>query len=218
MTAGAAWNPFEVGQGLQAGGFVDLPLGRLGSGTFSYEIAVALNLARSDAFTITDTVAFVANLAAGASREDALAGPPRAPFPVRRSVETELRLLQVSPFGLKYTVHRFDAARLRPYVGAGLDIAVTITHQDPVADESLDFRGTAPFDAPLIGGVVAQAPELAERGYPTGQGNIDLGFHAGGGVEIRVSRRASLNAEYRFTSIGDGAHMHAVTGALGLHW
>ena len=154
----------------------------------------------------------------GASPAEALAGPPAAPFPVRRRVRTDLRLLQVSPFGLKYTVRRFDSARLRPYVAAGLDFAVTITHQDPVDDESLAFTGTAPFDAPLIGGQIAQAPELAERGYPTGQGNIDLGFHAAGGLEIRFARRASLNAEYRFTSIGGDAGLHAVTTALGFHW
>jgi opacity protein-like surface antigen len=133
-------------------------------------------------------------------------------------VRTRLRLLNVSPFGLRYTVRRFDAARIRPYVAAGLDFAVTITRQDPVADESLDFRGSAPFDAPLIGGLIAQAPELAERGYPTGQGNMDVGFHAGGGLELRVARRASLNADYRFTSIGTGDRMHALTAALGLHW
>ena len=218
ISGGVSWNPFEVGRGAQAGGYVDLPLARLGSGKLSYEISIALSLATSPEFQVTDQVAYLANLAAGASDEAALAGPPAAPFPVRRMVRTDLRLLQVSPFGLKYTVRRFDAARLRPYLAAGLDFAVTITHQDPVADESLAFTGTAPFDAPLIGGQLAQAPELAERGYPTGQGNIDLGFHAGLGVEIRIARRASLNAEYRFTSIGGDASLHAVTTSLGLHW
>ncbi len=218
IAAGPSWNPYEVGRGLQAAGFVDLPLARLGGGTVSYEIAIGLSLARSDAFTITDPVAYVANLASGATRSQALAGPPQAPFPVRRQVRSRLRLLNVSPFGLRYTVRRFDAARVRPYAAAGLDFAVTITRQDPVADESLEFRGEPPFDAPLIGGLVGQAPELAERGYPTGQGNIDVGFHGGGGIEIRVARRASLNAEYRFTSIGTGDHLHAVTAALGLHW
>jgi opacity protein-like surface antigen len=218
LTGGVSWNPYAVGRGVEAGGYVDLPLARLGGGTLSYEIGIGLSLARSEPFVITDAVAFVANLAAGATREAALAGPPAAPFPVRRSVRTRLRLLNVSPFGLRYTVRRFDAARVRPYVAAGLDFAVTITRQDPVADESLDFRGSAPFDAPLIGGLIAQAPELAERGYPTGQGNMDVGFHAGGGLELRVARRVSLNAGYRFTSIGSGDRLHALTAALGLHW
>ena len=216
IAGGASWNPFEIGRGAQAAGYIDLPLARVGRGKLSYEILVGLSLARSHPFVITDQIAFVANLAAGASRADALAGPPAAPFPVRREVRTQLRLLQVSPFGLKYAPR--SNGRLRPYVGAGLDFAVTITHQDPVSDESLEFTGGAPFDAPLIGGTVAQSPELAALGYPTGQGNIDVGIHGGGGVQIRVARRVSVNVEYRFTSIGPGEPLHAVTTALGLHW
>ena len=218
IAVGASWNPFEVGRGIQAAGYVDLPLARLGRGKLSYEILVGLSGARSEPFVITDQIAFVANLATGVSRDAALAGPPQAPFPVRREVRTQLRLMQVSPFGLKYTLRRLGSERLRPYVGAGLDFAVTITNQDPVADESLEFTGTAPFDAPLIGGTVAQAPELAERGYPTGQGNIDFGYHAGGGLEARVARRVSLNFDYRFTSIGSGHRLHTATAALGMHW
>jgi hypothetical protein len=218
MAGGASWNPFSVGRGIQGAGYVDLPLARVGRGKLSYEILVGLSHARSRAFVITDPIAYIANLASGADRAAALAGPPQAPFPVRREVRTRLRLLQVSPFGLKYTVRELGSERLRPYVGAGLDFAVTITHQDPVADESLEFRGGAPFDAPLIGGVVAQAPELAALGYPAGQGNIDVGFHAGGGMEVRVARRVSVNFDYRFVSIGSGHRLHTVTTALGMHW
>ena len=218
MSGGASWNPFEIGRGTQAAGYVDLPLARLGRGKLSYEILVGLSLARSRPFVITDQIAYVANLAAGADPAAALAGPPAAPFPVRREVRTELRLLQVSPFALKYTFDHFGSGRLRPYVDAGLDFAVTITTQDPVRDESLVFTGTAPFDAPLIAGALAQAPELAARGYPTGQGNIDLGFHGGGGVEVRLARRVSLNADYRYLSLGSGHALHALTTTLGLHW
>lgn len=218
LAGGASWNPFGVGRGVEAAGFIALPLARAPGGKLSYEILVGLSDARSAPFTITDTVAYVANLASGSSRADALAGPPRAPFPVRRLVRTELRLLQVSPFGFRYTARRLGSERLRPYFGAGLDFAVTITHQDPVADESLEFTGGAPFDAPLIGGTVAQAPELAALGYPTGQGNIDLGFHAGGGLELRVARRVSINFDYRLTSIGRSHRLHAAAAVLGMHF
>lgn len=218
IAGGVSWNPFEVGRGVEAGGFVDLPLARAPGGKLSYQIFLGLSLARSAPFAITDPVAYVANLASGASRADALAGPPFAPFPVRREVRTQLRLLQVSPFGLKYTLRRLGSERLRPWVGAGLDFTVTITRQDPVADESLEFPGQSPFDAPLIGGLVAQAPELAALGYPTGQGNVDVGFHAGGGLEARVSRRVSVNFDYRMTSAGSGHRLHTVTTALGMHF
>jgi hypothetical protein len=219
VMAGPSWNPYEVGRGIQAAGYIDLPLARAPGGKLSYEIVIGLSHAVSDPFTITNPLAYVANLATGASPEAALAGPPAAPFPVVRSVRTRLRLMEISPFGLKYTVRTLDHVRLRPYAAAGLDFAVVITRQTPQGDESLDFTGTAPFDDPLIGGLVAQAPELEARGTPSGQGNIELGWHAGGGLEIRVARGLSLNLDYRFLSVG-GRHgrLHAVSSALGFHW
>ena len=219
VMVGASWNPYDVGQGIQAAGYIDLPLARAPGGKLSYEIVIGLSHADSDPFTITNPLAFVANLAAGASPADALAGPPSAPFPVRRSVKTRLRLMEVSPFGLKYTIRSLDHVRLRPYAAAGLDFTVVITEQTPLDDESLVFTGTAPFDDPLIAGVVAQAAELTARGTPTGQGNIELGWHAGGGLEIRVARGLSLNLDYRFAHAGgENSNLHAVSGALGFHW
>jgi opacity protein-like surface antigen len=219
VMAGASWNPYDVGRGIQAAGYIDLPLARAPGGKVSYEIVIGLSHATSDPFTITNPLAYLANLAAGATPEAALAGPPGAPFPVRRAVRTRLRLMEVSPFGLKYTVRRWDHARLRPYAAAGLDFAVVITRQTPLDDESLVFTGKAPFDDPLIGGVVAQAPELEARGTPSGQGNIELGWHAGGGLEIRVARGLSLNLDYRFLRVGgESGRLHAVSSALGFHW
>jgi opacity protein-like surface antigen len=216
LAAAASWNPFGVGQGVTAGGYIDLPLRRAAGGKLSYEILVSLSDAQSAPFVITDQVALVSNLAAGASLEAALAGPPAAPFPVRRRVQTRLKVLQVSPFGLRYTV---DGSRVRPYATAGLDIFVALTREDPVEDESLLFPGTAPFDDPLIGGQIAQAPELAERGYLTGQGNLDFGFHAGAGLEVRVSRGLSLNLDYRFSGIGGTEQrQHQAGTSLGFHW
>jgi len=180
---------------------------------------ISLSHGDSDPFTITNPLAYVANLATGASPADALAGPPAAPFPVRRSVTTRLRLMEVSPFGLKYTIRSLDHVRLRPYAAAGLDFTVVITEQTPLTDDSLVFTGTAPFDDPLIAGVVAQAAELTARGTPTGQGNIELGWHGGGGLEIRVARGLSLNLDYRYAHTGgDNSSLHALSGALGFHW
>lgn len=215
---GAAWQPFKGGRGWQGSGFIDLPLARGFGGRLSYEISVSLGSSTGAPFVITDSIAFVANLAAGASPADALAGPPRAPFPVRRPVRTRLRVLTVAPFALKHTFTGLDRAHLRPYVTAGLDAVVVISKQIPEGDASAIFTGTAPFDDALIGGLVGQAPELTEQGLPTGQGNIEAGFHVGGGVEVRVTRGLSLNADYRFTRIGDRARLHAVQAALGFHW
>ena len=219
IMGGSSWNPYDVGRGFQVGGYVDLPLARAPGGKLSYEILIVLSDAESDPFVLTDPIAYVANLASGASPAAALAGPPQAPFPVRRLVRTRLRLLQVSPFGLKYTIKKLDHVRLRPYAAAGLDFAVAITRETPEQDESLQFRGTAPFDDPLIGGLVSQAAELTERGQPSGQGNMEFGFHAGAGVEVRLTRGLSLNLDYRLTGVGaEGDVLHTASTALGFHW
>ena len=219
LGVGPSWNPYEIGRGMQGAGYVDLPLLRVPGGRLSYQILIALSGASSAPFTLTDPVAYVANLAAGAPPADALSGPPRAPFPVRRLVRTRLRLLEVSPFALKYTLTGLDAVRMRPYLVAGLDAVVVITRQTPEEDESLLFTGGSPFDAPLIGGLVAEAPELLARRTPTGQGDIQLGFHAAGGLEVRLSGAVSMSLEYRHTRIeGGGGPLHALGTSLGFHW
>ena len=220
LFGGASWNPYSVGQGREVGGYIDLPLAKAPGGKLSYEIFMGLSLATSDPFFITDTVAFVANLAAGASRQAALQGPPAAPFPVTREVRQRLRLLHLAPFSLKYTLTRWDHARVRPYLNAGLDFLVALTREEPLRDESLLFTGSAPFDDPLIGGLIAQAPELTARGVPTGQGHFQLGGHAAAGLELRISKGLSLNAEYRFTGSEAGAkgRLHSATFALGFHF
>lgn len=201
---GASFNPYGVGRGIHLGGFIDLPLARNRAGRLSYEIHLALSRGESSPFTITDPLAVLANRASGASPEDSLAGPPRAPFPVRRSVRTRLDLLQVSPFGLKYTFTAFDDRRLRPYLAAGVDVAVVMSAHPPAGD------GSAPFDG--------TAPEILDRGLPQGQGNVELGAHGAAGVELRLSRGLSVNVEYRITSVTASDRLQTVTGALGIHW
>lgn len=216
---GGSSNPYGIGRGSEWGGSIDLPLAKAPAGKLSYQIFIGLSLAESDPFTITDSIAFVANLAAGASRQAALAGPPAAPFPVRREVTTRLRLLQLSPFSLKYTLMRWDSARIRPFAAAGLDFLVVLTSEEPTRDESLIFTGTAPFDDPLLGGLVAQAPELTALGRPTGQGNLEVGGHAAAGVEVRISKGISLNLEYRYTAMrGPNGRLQTASGALGFHF
>lgn len=219
LMGGASWNPYQTGQGVAGAAFIDLPLFQVSGGRVSYEILVGLSHAESDPFFVTDQVALVANLAAGASLNAALAGPPAAPFPVRREVTSRLQLLQVAPFSLKYTLTGLDRFRMRPYFTAGVDILVAISRETPLRDESLLFNGTAPFDAALIGGQIAQAPELAERGMPSGQGSIEAGFHLGTGIELRFSRGLSLNLDYRFTGVQGVEHkLQTASVALGFHW
>jgi len=179
--AGPSWNPYSVGQGVELGGYINLPLRRAPGGKLSYEIFLGLSLATSDPFALTLQTA-----------------PPQ-----QRSVRTRLRLLHVSPFALKYALTRWDGARLRPYLSAGADVLVALTEQEGAEGGRL---------FPL-------AAELEARGYPTGQGNIELGGHAAAGLEIRVATGFSLNLEYRFTATG-GTHgrLHGTSAALGFHW
>jgi hypothetical protein len=156
---------------------------RAPGGKLSYEILLAVSEGESDSFQLTD--------ASG----------------VRREVRTRLRLLEASPFGMKYTITALDDVRLRPYLDAGIDVVLVFSREDP----------TGP-GAPLVGGV-AQPPELAARGLPAGQANLELGAHLGGGVELRVSRTLSLNLDYRIAGIGGSKHkLQAAGAALGFHW
>lgn len=218
LLVGTAWNPYDAGHGLQGAGYIRLPLAAGAGGRLSYEVRISLGESEGRPFFVTDSVAFVANLAAGASPAAALAGPPGAPFPVRREVRTRLRVLQVSPFALTHTFTGLDRAHLRPYVTAGLDAVVIISKQAPLRDESLLFTGQAPFDAELIAGLIGQAPELTDQGLPTGQGNLEFGFHGGAGLELRVSRGLSINADYRYAQWGGSARQNAVAAGVGFHW
>lgn len=213
---GTAQQPYSSGSGFQGTGFIQLPLARGAGGRLSYEILIGLSEGTGEPFVVTNAVAYVANLAAGFSAADAFAGPPRAPFPVQQPVRTKLRVLQVAPFALKHT---FTASqRVRPYISAGLDVIVVISKQIPEGDRSLAFTGTAPFDADLIAGLISQAPELTAQGLPTGQGNLEFGFHGSAGLELRVSRGLSLNADYRYSQWGGSHRQHALGGGLGFHW
>lgn len=174
LVGGVSWNPYRVGRGLVGGGFVDLPIGRAPGGKLSYEIFLGLSWAQSDDFAITE----------GASR---------------RTVHTRLRLLQVAPFALKYTVTRWDRARVRPYLGTGIDVLVPATREEPMSPE--------------------RAPEISDRGVATGDVSVEVGGHGAAGLELRLSSGLSLGFEYRFTVFeGRNARLHSVSSILGIHW
>jgi hypothetical protein len=207
---GWSQNPYSLGSGAQGAGFINLPLKKLGSGVLSYEISLRFARSTSEPITITNPVAFVANLAA-TGRGDI------GPFPYKREVRSTGSIFLVEPFGFKYAIHSFG--RLRPYAVAGVGVGVVITKETPEADESLVFTGTAPFDSDLIAGLVAQAKELEALGRPTGQGNIQVAGHLGAGFEARLSPGLSFQTDYRFTLLsGNNASMHIVSAGFGIHF
>ena len=165
---GASWNPYDLGRGIQAAGYIDLPLFRFAGGKVSYEVLMAFSQARS------------------------------APFGVAANQRTRMRLLQVSPFALKYTLRRLDHVRLRPYAATGLDFAIVFTREE-------DARTHRPFDVTALG-------------IPSGNGNIEVGVHGAAGLEVRIARGLSLNFEYRYTTIGASDQLHALGAGLGFHF
>ncbi len=218
LLGGGSFNPFELNEGVFGAGYIDLPLRRAPGGKLSYEILVGLSESRSR-FETSSQVAVVANLAAGASLNAALAGTPDAPFPVKQLTRTRLRLLEVSPVLFKYTVTSMDRYRFRPYLVGGAGVFITITNQNPVRDASALFSGQAPFGGPLIAGQISQAPELTARGVPQGQGNLDFGLTAGGGAEFRLSKLISWGLDYRFHKIaGTNGRFQTVGSKLGFHF
>ncbi len=220
-------NPFHLNAGQDAAGFIDLPLVDKPDwlhGKISYEILVGLSQSKTT-FTTTSNVAQVANLTvlnalnpAGGLQNvtEAATGTGSAPFPVSATTTTQLKLLQVVPFALKYTSTALDRWRLRPYAVAGFGIYVTIHDQTPFntgvrTDANLPpailqlinqtFGGKAPFGGPLVAGQLSESSELEAKGLPGGHGNIDFGLHGGGGFEFRVNRSFSLGFDARYNRI-----------------
>lgn len=203
-------NPYSLGSGAQGAGFINLPLKKLGPGVLSYEISLRFARSTSDPITITNPVAYVANLAATGRGEV-------GPFPYRRVVRSVGSIFLVEPVGFKYAMHSFG--RFRPYVVAGVGVGVVITKEQPLANESLAFTGTSPFDADLIAGLVAQSKELEALGRPTGQGNVEVAGHAGAGFEYRLTPGLSFQADYRFTKLsGRNASMQIASAGFGIHF
>lgn len=244
-----ATSPFRLDSGQFFGGFIDLPLFepvRL-HGKISYEISVGMSQSKTT-FATTSNVAQVANLAVLNALNPngglqnvtaAVTGTGSAPFPVKTSNLTRLRLLQVVPFSFKYTSTAFDRWRIRPYGLIGFGTFVTIHSQNPArgtpptygvrpdanvppeilaAVNSL-YGGQAPFGGPLVAGQISQAPELEARGLPGGHGNLDFGLQTAAGVELRLNRNFSLGFDARFNKIaGTYGSFRTIGSRLGFHF
>lgn len=218
--AGRHSGPFSLAPGPFVGGSIDLPLVRVPGGRLLYEFSGGLGLSESS-LRVTSNVAQVANLAvlanvspgSAANVEAALAGRPPAPYAVSYDVESRLQLLQVSPFALKYVNTALDRFGVRPYAVAGLGLFVTITNQ-----RVRDPGAAGPFAGALIGGQLAAAPELVERGVPSGQGGIDLGISTGGGLEWRLRRGVSLGLDLRRHHLSDARGFTTAALRAGFHF
>lgn len=204
VRGGWAQSPYELGKGAQGSGFIHLPLKAFGTSVLSYEIAIGYVESKSEPFVATNAVAFIANLAT-TGRGDS------GPYPVRRLVRSEGRIVTIEPVSFHFAKH---AGRTRPYVAVGGGFAIVLTKEVPQAAST-----TPGLDGALIGGQIAQSIELSNLGRPSGQGNVELMAHAGAGVEFRVSHSLSLQADYRYSRLrGRLGSMHTASAGLGIHF
>lgn len=96
--------------------------------------------------------------------------------------QTNVDLTTVSIIlGLKYKLTMHDI--VQPFVLAGPGINIFLNDTDP---------GDIP------GGIAPQPAELEDRGFPTGQGNAEIGLHAGAGVDFNITETIFVGVEGRF--------------------
>lgn len=236
---GAHSGPYGLGKGTYFGGAIELPLAKAPGGRWSYELTAGLTQS-SRTLPVVSNVAQVANLAVlgnlfpgnpnnvGA----ALSGSGAAPFPVRYDAKWNLQMLQLMPFGMKYTNTRLDRLGLRPFAGVGLGLYAVLTNQKTASGLRLDadlpadlravlgnlFSTQSPFAGSLLGGQIAAGQALADRRLPAGQGGVEIGAQGGAGIEYRLRRGFSTGVEVRYHRLSSGVGFFTFTTRGGFHF
>ncbi|NIP37611.1 MAG: porin family protein [Candidatus Dadabacteria bacterium] len=137
------------------------------------------------------------NIGMSSSEEDITVEPTVGP------TQTTIDLTTVAiVLGLKYkhTTHPI----IQPFVlaGPGIDIF---------------FNDTEPGDLP--GAIAPQPEEIRDRGFPGGQGNVELGLHVGGGIDINITEKIFIGAEGRFNWVDrDNGSYGTYGGRLGFRF
>ncbi|MEE9253246.1 MAG: outer membrane beta-barrel protein [Thermodesulfobacteriota bacterium] len=99
-------------------------------------------------------------------------------LPVQTNVDlTTLTIL----FGLKYKLNASPI--VQPYVFVGPGFTLFFNQSDP---------------GELVGGIAPQPEILRNQGFPSGQGNVEIGVHAGGGVDLNITSQVFIGGEGRF--------------------
>ena len=86
--------------------------------------------------------------------------------------------------GLKYKLEAHPI--IQPYILAGPGFDIFFDDSDP---------GNLP------GGIAPQPDKLQKRGFPSGQGNVKIGLHAGGGVDVNITKKIFVGAEARYNYV-----------------
>ena len=86
--------------------------------------------------------------------------------------------------GLKYKLLKHKI--VQPFAMAGPGINIFFNDTEPGSPGALP------------GGIAPQPAELSDRGFPSGQGNVELGLFIGGGVDFNITDKIFVGAEGRY--------------------
>jgi len=86
--------------------------------------------------------------------------------------------------GLKYKLLKHKI--VQPFAMAGPGINIFFNDTEPGAPGALP------------GGIAPQPAELSDRGFPSGQGNVELGLFIGGGVDFNITDKIFVGAEAKY--------------------
>lgn len=238
LLTGGTTNPYKDNAGFSAGGYIDLPLKKIGSGKLSYEIMVGLQQSQTTQSTTSGVNvlangivnSYLGNNAGNTSLASYLTGP----LPVTTNVTENAKELTVAPVLLKYAFN--TNGRFRPYVVAGLGMYVWIGSETNTsyfnANSALGSLANAPVGSTTlgailnsllqgnqIGGLAPEASQMAARGIPGGQGNLMFGGQYGGGFEYRFTPKYSFGMEVRRNQVeGSYASFTSFAISQGIHW
>ncbi len=217
LLTGGQSGPFQTGSDFFIGGALDVPIWRQDP-LFGQKLLgeVMIGYGRS-----TDKGVFTSPLTLMVPAM----GLPEGARIVSNKVEA--KFLQVF-LGAKYKLIHYGMERwqniVQPYVvtGLGMNVLLGRTTQagidvngDNRPDVSLSSVG---YPGGLIGGVTPEAPELYQRGFPTGQGNIKIAYSIGGGVDVKLTERIFIGADGRYNFLDGSGDYGTYTGKVGFLW
>ncbi len=83
--------------------------------------------------------------------------------------------------GLKYKIEAHKI--VQPYLVGGPGFNIFLNESHPGNN---------------VGGIAPQPGELQRNGFPSGQGNAELGLHIGGGVDFNITHKVFVGVEGRY--------------------
>lgn len=192
LTFGASSGPFTTDTGFFIAGTLDVPL-LASDPVFGQallgEVLIGWSRTSTNRLTISP-----------------LSVDPDIPANVVTNTKFEVTTLQVA-LDFKYKIDK-PFAPIAPYVVLGPSFYVFLGN-----------TSGSPLGGDFIGGVAPQPVELQEINFPAGQGNVEIGFNVGAGIDVHIAKRLILGAEYRYNAVAKEDASHSTFGGkIGLRF